>query len=169
MTGAETLWGLVGLNSALFRNCLVGLTEEQARTRPNGSTNSVAFVAGHLVESRAWTVRYLGGICASPFDGVLEHATSIEQVTTIPSLAAIESAWDRVTEAIEARRGTMGSEDWSARSSQRFPGVAETRLGGFGFLVHHEAYHLGQLALLRRFFGHPAMSYRIGAGQERPG
>jgi uncharacterized damage-inducible protein DinB len=27
-------------------------------------------------------------------------------------------------------------------------------------VVQHESYHLGQVALLRRLCGHPAMSYR---------
>jgi hypothetical protein len=41
---------------------------------------------------------------------------------------------------------------------------AAVRAGGttnsIAFLLHHEAYHIGQLALLRRYTGSPAMSYR---------
>ena len=32
-------------------------------------------------------------------------------------------------------------------------------LGLFGFMVQHDSYHLGQLSLLRKYAGLPAMSY----------
>lgn len=160
MIATGPLWEQYGLHTLLFRNCLMGLTDTEARTRPNESTNSVAFIAGHLVESRAWMARYLGGVCPAPFDGRLEHATSIDQVGELPTLKDIESAWKDVDAVIGDRRGQLRDADWLAQSPQRFPGVADTILGGFGFLLHHEAYHIGQLGLLRRFLGHPAMGYR---------
>lgn len=148
------------LNTKLFANCLVDLTEVQARARPNTTTNSIAFIAGHLVETRAWTCRYLGGECRPPFGGLLEHATSIDQIPELPSLAEIRAGWDVVTAGMTDRLEAMTEADWSAPSSQRFPGGSNTTLGGVSFLLHHESYHIGQLAFLRRFWGLPAMSYR---------
>jgi hypothetical protein len=35
-----------------------------------------------------------------------------------------------------------------------------TLLGALAFLAQHESYHVGQLALLRKYAGLPAMRYR---------
>jgi hypothetical protein len=157
---AAPLIAVFGLNTTLFRNCLADLPEARAVLRPNEHTNSVAFIAGHLVETRAWMARYVGLDCPPPFGGVLEHATSIDQIPVLPSLEAIRAGWDDVSSQVVGRLGSMTSADLTAESSQRFPGVSNTVLGGIAFLMQHESYHIGQLAYLRKFFGLPAMSYR---------
>lgn len=160
MSEAPAFSDLFRLNTTLFVNCLVDLTDSQARTRPNGTTNSVAFIAGHLVETRAWTCRYLGAPCPPPFGGALEHATGIDQIAELPSLEAIRTGWAEVSGLLVGRLAGMEPDRWDAPSSQRFPGVAGTVLGGVAFLAQHESYHIGQLALLRKFLGFPAMAYR---------
>ena len=82
---------LFRLNTRLFTNTLVGLTDDQAQRRPNETTNSVSFIAGHLVETRAWMARYLGGEEPAPFGGVLEHAAAIEDIPVLPTLADIRT------------------------------------------------------------------------------
>jgi hypothetical protein len=75
---------LFELNGRLFRNCLVGLSEADGQARPNQHTNCVAFIAGHLVETRAWMARQLGVDCPAPFGGGLEHPKSLAEVAALP-------------------------------------------------------------------------------------
>ena len=35
----------------------------------------------------------------------------------------------------------------------------DTALASLVFLIQHESYHVGQIALVRRFLGHEAISY----------
>lgn len=156
----EPLAPLFRLNTRLFSNVLDGLTDADARIRPNGVANNVAFVAGHLVESRAWMARYLGGDEPAPFGGALEHAVTIEQIPMLPTLAAIGEAWGGISDRMDRRLDGLSDADLAGVSSQKFPGVPLTVLGGLGFLLQHESYHIGQLALLRKFLGHGPMSYR---------
>lgn len=149
------------LNTRLFENCLEGITEAEAQQRPNPRTNSIAFIAAHLVDTRAWMIRYLGGEEASPFGGGLEYGTSIETVERVPTLEEILDAWDRVSDRLETRLATCTAEQLGALSPTQFPGVPPLVLDGIGFLLQHESHHLGQVALLRKYFGHPAMSYRM--------
>ena len=100
---------ILRLNTTLFRNCLDGLTDEQAATRPAGATNNAAFVAAHLLRDR---------------------------------LAALTPA------------------DLDAPSDARFPLFNGTRLGTLTFLVQHDSYHVGQLSLLRKYCGLPAMRFQ---------
>jgi uncharacterized damage-inducible protein DinB len=44
---------------------------------------------------------------------------------------------------------------------QALPGADGTVLGALAFLAQHESYHVGQVALLRRQLGLPAMSYAL--------
>jgi uncharacterized damage-inducible protein DinB len=51
-----------------------------------------------------------------------------------------------------------------SRRAHRFPVPDASQLGMITLLVQHDAYHLGQLAFLRRQLGHPATAYTRGAG-----
>ena len=46
-----------------------------------------------------------------------------------------------------------------APSGSQMPLEDSSVLGLFGFMVQHDSYHLGQLSLLRKYAGLPAMSY----------
>ncbi len=148
------------LNTRLFLNAIVDLDEVDATARPNLHTNSVAFIAGHLVETRAWMGRFLGLDTPAPFGGALEHAVGIDQIRNMPKLAEIRPSWEAVSERLSARLEQLDGKTLGAPSSQRFPGVAGTVLGSIAFLIQHESYHVGQLALLRKYLGLAPMSYR---------
>lgn len=159
-TGLDAVRAPFELSSRLFLNALADLDEVDATARPNGHTNSVAFIAGHVVESRAWTARLLGADVPAPFGGVLEHAMTIEDVAAIPRLDAVRATWPDVTASLMAALDRLRPDQLEAAAPQRFPGVPETLGGALVFLGHHEAYHIGQLGLLRKFLGLPAMAYK---------
>src|SRR5262245_48170723 len=123
------------LNTKLFRNALVDFGEAAAATRPNDHTNSVSFIAGHLVETRAWMGRYLGLEQPAPFGGALEHVKSLDEVKALPLLADIRSEWDLVSERVSGRLRAISDAELAGPSTQRFPGVAATVLGGVSFLI----------------------------------
>jgi len=147
------------LNSRLFRNCLTGLTDDKARARPTASTNPAAFVAAHLVDSRFYTLGLLGVKQKSPLTGAKGGFNDITQVTAYPTLAEIEKAWTGVSQALDQRLGTLTAAELDAPLDPGFPVESKTLLGVFTFLVQHDSYHLGQLALLRKYAGLPAMAY----------
>ena len=151
---------LFRLNTALFRNTLASLDEVDASARPNEHTNSAAFIGGHLVETRAWMGRYLGLDTKAPFGGVLEHATSLDQIKKLPTLAEIRPMWEALSEVVSAHLDQLTEVELASLGTPKFPGVAPTLLGGIAFLMQHESYHIGQLAYLRKYLGLPPMSYR---------
>jgi uncharacterized damage-inducible protein DinB len=152
---AETLQ----LNSRLFRNCLTGLTDDRARVRPTESINSAAFVAAHLVDSRFYTLGLLGIKQESPLKGAKGGFNDIAQVTAYPTLAEIQKAWTGVSEALDQRLRALTAAELDVTLDPGFPVKSKTLLGVFTFLVQHDSYHLGQLALLRKQAGLPAMAY----------
>lgn len=153
------LAGTLRLNSRLFRNCLDGITEEQARARLSDVTNSAAFVAAHMAESRFYTLKVLGAERPSPLARYLGEWRGIDEIQEWPSLAEIESAWAEASAAVDARLEAIAPGELDAPSGTRMPIEDTSVLGLLGFMVQHDSYHLGQLSLLRKHAGLPAMAY----------
>jgi uncharacterized damage-inducible protein DinB len=147
------------LNSRLFHNCLDGLTAAQADARLTPTTNSAAFVAAHLADTRFALAAWLGVPLENPLAASLENARGIEDVRDLPALDAIRAAWDLASVAITERMTTLSAVELDGPNPQRFPAGEPTLLGTLTFLAQHDSYHIGQLALLRKAAGLPAMKY----------
>ena len=153
------LWRTLNLNTRLFLNTVEGVGEEIALTRPNANTNHIVFIGGHLTE-----VRHYLGTCAgleteSPFKE-LANARTIDDVKEFPPLEEIRVAWTRISEVLADRLPRLDERDLEREMKQPFPiEGGRTLLGGITFLLGHEAFHIGQIALLRRYFGLEPMRY----------
>ena len=149
---------MLRLNTKLFRNCLDGMSEEQARLRPSGTTNNAAFVATHLADSRYYLLKALGAERANALASYLEGVRGIEGMTRWPTLDEIQSAWTDASRALRARLDALTAADLDSPSGARFPAPWSMR-EALVFMVQHDSYHVGQLSLLRSHAGLPAMSY----------
>jgi uncharacterized damage-inducible protein DinB len=78
----------------------------------------------------------------------------------LPTMVELHAAWEAVSAHLAV---TVERLDTGQLSAERrpFPGSDRTILGGIAFLIQHESFHIGQLALIRRQLGFPAMSYDI--------
>ncbi len=148
------------LQSKLFLNCLDGISEEAACVRAGDTTNNMAFLAAHLVDSRHWLARIVGLTIENPFAERLDGARGIEDLKNCPSVEESCHAWRALVHPLEAHLPTLDGSVLDQQSTTRFPIADRSVVGTIAFLIHHEAYHIGQLALLRRYTGSPAMSYR---------
>lgn len=148
------------LNSRLLRNCLHGMTAEQAQARPGDRGNSAIWVAVHMVSARYGLLKRLGAEAANPLPPDVTAAKSIDDVKAWPSLDDVRSAWDAAGHALRDRLAAMTAAELHAAVEVRFPVFEQTAFGVLVFMTQHETYHLGQLSLLRKQAGLPAMSYR---------
>lgn len=147
------------MNTRLYRNCLDGVDDEAARRRPSVGTNSLAFVALHLVDSRHFVAGMIGAPAPHPFAALLQDARGIDNLLSIPRLTDIRDAWDAVSPVVEARLAALDDQELAAPSPQRFPLDDATVAGALTFLAHHDSYHVGQMALLRKYLGFEPMRY----------
>ena len=153
------LAGILRINTRLFRNCLDDLTEEQGRLRPSETTNHATFVAAHLVESRYYILKILGAGIPCPLERYLGEWRGIDEITEWPTHKEIRAAWAEASAALETRLKNITAEALDAPSGTRMPIEDTSVLGLFAFMVQHDSYHVGQLSLLRKHVGLPAMSY----------
>lgn len=150
------------LNTRLILNCFDGLTDEVARIRPAGSRNSMVYISLHLHDARHYLAKYVGVVEPDPFAQITAAAAGIEDIEIYPSLAEMRTAWMEISLALEQRFAQLSAKDLdqpSPKDAPSFPLQAHTILGGMAFLLHHEAYHIGQMGYLRTLHGLPAMSW----------
>ncbi len=148
------------LNTKLFRNCLDGMTQQQAEARPDGFGNSALWVAAHLVKARHGMLRWLGAERANPLPAGLVAAKGITDVTAWPALDEVRAAWTHVSHALRDRLATVSAADLDAPVDVRFPVFEQTAFALIVFMVMHDTYHVGQLSVLRKLAGLPGMSFR---------
>jgi hypothetical protein len=150
---------ILKLNTRLFLNCLDGIDDETAQKRPGDSINSMTFIALHLVDARCYLAGYLGLDYENPYKH-LEDVASIEEMKEFPPVVELCAVWRDVSERLGERSAALSSAELGKESALQFPVDDGTMLGGITFLLQHESFHIGQLALLRRYFGLGPMSYQ---------
>ena len=151
---------ILRLNTVLFRNCLDSLSDEQAAKRPSDATNNAAFIAAHLASSRFFLLKTLGVEEHDPLAPYLDGRKGIDDIAQLPPLREVDAAWTKGAHLLRDRLDALTAADVDAPSSVKFPLANGTVLGTLTFLVQHDSYHLGQLSLLRKYCGLPAMRYQ---------
>jgi uncharacterized damage-inducible protein DinB len=159
------LVAILEVNTRLFRNCLRDVDDQRALTRIDERTNHLSFLACHLVGARAYLTGALGGDGSDPFAALTGDARTIDEVPRFPAVDELLEAWATVTARLMDRVTRLGPVDLEARAPASFPIDDPTVLGMLAFLVQHDAYHVGQMALLRKHLGLGAMEY--GGTEER--
>jgi len=153
------LLNTLNLNTRLFANCMADVDDTTAKTRPSANTNNMVFLVCHLVDARHHLARMLGIDVECPCLESLANIGSIEEVREFPALADLALAWEDVSDLLRERLEAASQEELALPSPHQFP-VSDPTLGGAVlFLLQHESFHLGQLALLRKYLGFPPMSY----------
>jgi uncharacterized damage-inducible protein DinB len=139
---------------ALFRN-LEGVTHEDSLVQPVPAGNTINWLLGHILATRnrlhpllglqeAWSpelaYRYSGRDGAGWTPGVAVDLRTIEG-DLARSQQQVMGAFDAMSSQALATRANDGRT------------LAEV----LGFFHFHEAYHGGQIALVRRIVGHPGV------------
>jgi len=157
LTELLALHEIFRLNTGLLRNALAGVDDASARRKLHPDINPVAFLVIHLLDARFSMARMIGAPAENPHQAAWDAASSFDALPGVPPLEELLALWLRVSTALAERWPRMTAADLAAPASHPFPVADPSRLGGLAFLLQHESYHLGQLGLLRRMLGLPAM------------
>jgi hypothetical protein len=149
---------MLKLNTRLFLNVLDGINDETAQKRLNEDTNNISFIALHVLQARYYISKILGIKAKFPFPE-LDEVQSVNEMKSFPSIENIKSHWQEISLILLDHMPQVGEEELENVAQQKFPIDDKTIYGGITFLVEHEAYHIGQLGLLRKYFGLSAMRY----------
>lgn len=147
------------INSDFFRNCFESVSNKISQKRPGKHSNNMIFVGMHTVEARYMLGHQLGLHAAGPFAATLKEAKTVQELTTFPEVSEVIDAWNEATEKVEKRFDKMLSADLRSEAPLKLPIENNTVIAAVAFLVNHEAYHIGQLAHLRKHYGMGPMRY----------
>ena len=159
MAHRSELLALARLHRRMFLNGLEGLPAADLVRRGAPSGGFPAGVAAHLVDARRFLATMVGAKPRHPALETLEALSTVDDPAGLPPVPELLAAWGVVSDALETALAQLSSEALEASTGHDFPIEDQRLLGGITFLFHHEAYHLGQLGLLRRQLGHPGMRY----------
>jgi len=157
-TAVDALSRMFDMQTYLFANVVRGISDEHAHVRPNATTNHIAWITGHLVSARFMLCNVLGANVAEPFPELFADLKGMEVNASYPTMEALTKDWSAVSGTLMERLRGMSVEELFAPASFPFPN-GNRRVDQITFVAHHEAYTIGQIGLLRRYFGYPAMSY----------
>lgn len=158
------------LHHKLYNNVLDGFTDEESNARLHGDVNinHVKYLAGHLLSTQ-YGLALLAGCPLEPKWSELFAAggyTSARDDVAYPELDAIVSEWNAIHEDLRNAFASLSQETLDATAPEPLASVFAgdtihgNSVGGvWTFLNHHQAYHIGQIGLLRRGFGKPPMRY----------
>ena len=142
----------MSLNTRLLHNCLDGMDDAAATRRVTSDSNSPAFLAAHLTESRHYACTMAGQPITNPLEGRLKGKT-LDDIGPLPALAEIIAAWDEVSAHLLEVFGGLTTEDLAREATRRLPGSDGTLGSVLSFLAQHDSYHIGQMAILRTAVG----------------
>ncbi|MBM3286294.1 MAG: DinB family protein [Candidatus Eisenbacteria bacterium] len=147
---AEVLAMLFGINHHVLGVNMKGITHEESLAQPPGAGNCINWVLGHIAQQRNSILRLLEEPAiwteaeSAPY--IRGSKPMIDAGAAAP-LEKILGAIDRSQERIVAALARTSPERLTAAGPDGT--VAEK----IAMLHFHEAYHLGQIGLLRRLLG----------------
>lgn len=158
-TSLQPLIEAFKLQTRLYRNVTKDISDEHAAAGIGNSTNNIAWITGHLFSTRFMLGTVLGITDREPFPELFERGKGIQEGVKYPTMNELTDGWEEFSEKIIEHLSNMKEDELQAEAPVQTP-IAENTLRGFiTFICHHEAYHIGQISLARRYFGYEAMSY----------
>lgn len=151
------------LHQRLFNNVLNGFTDEESNRRlyDDKKMNHVKYLAGHLLNSQ-YGFGMLAGIEREVKWNDLFAAAGQSEAKDDVAYPSIEKIMTESNEMYPVTREglrKLTSEELGKKPSNGLEKFWSTKNEMWAFLNHHQAYHIGQIGILRRGFGKEAMRY----------
>jgi uncharacterized damage-inducible protein DinB len=151
------------LHQRLYNNVLSGFTDDECNRRLNGfkEVNHVKYIAGHILNSQYGIAAIAGSrpeVKWNDLFAVMGQSTAMDNIT-YPHIDEIKAEWNSMYLDVRDRLKSLTEEELNSKPQPPFDQVATSAIELLAFINHHQAYHIGQIAILRKAFGKKAMSY----------
>lgn len=146
------------LQSRLLKNVTADVSDSESLRQISPETNHIAWLTGHVYSTRCMLAGVLGSPVSEPFPALFENGKGVDTAANYPSMEALIHNWDSLSDSLVNALDNTPEEALENQMPRPVP-TGDTLLDFVTFLVHHEAYHLGQMGILRRVLGKEAMKY----------
>ena len=144
------------LNHDLVLQALDGLTHEELWRAPTSRNNALLWVAGHVVQTRAFVAQLLERPIDTGWGSLFDRGAKVEDPSHYPTRDEVERVMGEVSAKLNAALAEATEEQLNRPASMEIPGC-RSLADELAFFSLHESYHVGQLAYIRKSLGHPAM------------
>ncbi len=151
------------LHQRLFNNVLEGFSDQETNLRLEGyaQINHVKYLAGHLLHSQYGIARISGlspEIKWNELFAVMGLSEAKDDVP-YPHIEEIIREWNDLYHPVREGLINLTPEQLRGEAPKPFDAVSDSLGQLWAFVSHHQAYHIGQIGILRRALGKAAMSY----------
>ncbi|HWD88196.1 MAG TPA: DinB family protein [Mucilaginibacter sp.] len=167
MSNKKQLLAQYDLHDVLFNNVIADITDAESNVTIADPINSVKWLAGHLLWANA-NLANIGGVSIEV--KWRDHFYTKEgggpedfnaPPSQLPTLEEIGAKWNEDSPLLRKGLENLPEEALNMVVQVKHPiAPFDNTLGGlWAFINHHQAYHIGQIGILRRALGKSAMSY----------
>ncbi|MFN7914900.1 MAG: DinB family protein [Vicinamibacterales bacterium] len=154
---AQPIALLFKINNSMVTRGLEGLSDEDAWYQMEGKANPIAWMLGHLTETRAQLLGMLGTSWDPGWGGRFKRGSERMDRSAYPTVAEIGAKFAETHAAMQAAFAVLTAERLASPSPVSFAG-AQTVADLLAFFAFHEAYHLGQVGFIRKNLGHSSLA-----------
>lgn len=152
-TAATTLSTLFQMQTSFLQKAVLGISKEHAIARVNDSNNHIAWLTGHIISCRYMLGRMLGLEVSEPFPKIFGNLRGLDENIEYPSLDELMESLPIISSQLAEKLDSMSDGDMEKEAfGGKLIDIVE-------FLVYHEAYHIGQIGFLRKFWGYEALQH----------
>ena len=138
-------------NDTLFAEKVATLDKKATDTRIAGDVAPAIWIAGHLTNYRVHLLELFG--TKREFKWAPLFQKPYDASESYPSMSELKDIWMNVSSELHETLAQATEEQLSAPLKYELPHGNNTLRGAFTFFYYHEAWHLGQLAYIRRGLG----------------
>lgn len=153
---AQPIVMLFTMNNSLVVKGLHALSDDDVWYQMEGKANPIAWIVGHVVETREQLLTLLGAAAGLGWGGRFKRGSARLDRAEYPSRQDVESAFVASQELVLAAVRALSAERLAEKPPVSFGG-AKTWADLLTFFAFHEAYHLGQIGFIRKNVGHAAL------------
>lgn len=148
-----------------FKNSLADLTDEETNQRIHPKMNHIKYIAGHLFHTNYAFAQFAGITVEHQWDDLFagQGKTKALDNYPYPDIQEIITAWNQLFPKV--REGLAQLPDEVLNKEIPSPiarsGIFDSTIRDlWTFLNYHQAYHIGQIGILRKALGKETMKYQ---------
>jgi hypothetical protein len=154
---AGPLGVIFSVNDSFINRSIAGLTEDDLWHRPTEQSNPMFWLLGHVVHTRGAVLRILGDDFRTGWGDIFQRGASLKDRASYPGLQEVERFRVETRDRLATTLATVTDEYLAREATGHALPNCKVVADQVGFLGLHEAYHVGQMAYLRKMLGHTAI------------
>jgi uncharacterized damage-inducible protein DinB len=147
------------INNNLVSRTLEGLQDTDFWHRPQGSGNPIGWMLGHITSLRAQILGRLGASFDTGWGAAFARGSEVKGPLDYPAREDIEARWKETHRRMRDAFAAATPEQLAEKIGRDLPGLTDPTTGeALAFFAFHEAYHVGQMAYVKRLLGHAGVA-----------